>query len=323
MLLLLLAVSACAAGDGATAPKLTGSDCAPTAPAAGTYQGSLYDTHAHADLSGAPAALHCLGQRHNVPTIVLFAGATGGTKAGQRVRDWMSPYGSRFTPFVHLDPKSVSDFNVTELDRALATTPQIRGVGELALYRQPWIGKLFGEPPWASVFDWVAANNLWIMVHPRQNQMADFEAIVSAHPNTKVLLHTAWNPVEIPGLLERYPNLYFTLDLASLISVPMSAGIVDVLLAGDGSAADFIRRYDAERDAILQESYQRWYPTIAAAPERVMWGTDVHMDWHFQPAVYDRLMDFTRRWIALLPADLRDDFAYRNAERALGPGVRF
>jgi hypothetical protein len=209
---------------------------------------------------------------------------------------------------------------VADLDLALTATPQIAGVGELALYRQPWIGTYLHQPPWADVFDWVAAHDLWIMIHPRHDQIADFEAIVAAHPDTKVLMHTAWNPEDIPHLLA---NLAFTLDLATLISVPMAGGGVDVLMAEPATREDFVRRFDAERDAILEESFQRWLPTVLAAPDRVMWGTDVHASWHFEPEVYDRLMDFARRWIAMLPSELRDPYAYANADRLIGAAPRF
>jgi hypothetical protein len=94
-------------------------------------------------------------------------------------------------------------------------------------------------------------------------------------------------------------------------------------MAKPATREDFVRRFDAERDAILEESFQRWLPTVLAAPDRVMWGTDVHASWHFEPEVYDRLMDFARRWIAMLPSELRDPYAYANADRLIGAAPRF
>jgi len=323
--LLIVSLVACAVDeDGPAAPGLGGEDCVARTPAAGVYAGPLYDTHAHADLSSAPAALDCLADRHNLRTLVLFAGQTGGDNAGNRVHNWMSPYAPRFLPFVHLDPKSVSDVSVTELDRALARTPQIRGVGELALYRPPWQANHLSDPPWASLFQWAAQKNMWLMIHPRSDQIDELETILAAYPNTKVLVHTAWNASDMPRLLQTYANIYFTIDAATLISVEQPSGSVDVLMSPvTGGKDEFIQRYDVERDAILLDSYQRWSPTMLAAPDRVMWGTDTFAAWHYDPAVYDRIMDFARRWTAMLPAELREAYAYRNAERLLGSGPQF
>jgi hypothetical protein len=79
----------------------------------------------------------------------------------------------------------------------------------------------------------------------------------------------------------------------------------------------------ADPQSLAEQKASDWLPVLQAAPDRVMWGTDVAFGWHLDEDVYGMLVDFSRRFVEQLPAELRDGYARLNAERLLGAGVSF
>ncbi len=68
-------------------------------------------------------------------------------------------------------------------------------------------------------------------------------------------------------------------------------------------------------DTILENSYDRWIKTVEAAPDRVLWGTDVSSEWHFDRDVYKTLVEFSQEFVEMLPKEYRDGYMSENAKR--------
>ena len=285
------------------------------------YQGALYDTHAHLDESGFAAQLGCRMLAHEVERAVLFAymNPDGATDSEKNLKANIEGFPGRFVPFFHVDPKSPADVSPARLDRVVQASPSLfRGIGEFGLYRQPWQGSDLADSPWPAVFEWAAANDMWLMLHVRPDLFDQLDQMLTANPDVKVLLHGFDFPDRVPELLLEHPNLHFTLDTSVLLLDDRGQFPQPIMFPNQGGAQFFKDDVDARWQEMLDASVARWAPTVAAAPDRVFWGTDVAMDWHADPEIYARLIAFSRAFIQRLPAEHRDGVAHGNARRLIG-----
>lgn len=317
--LMLLGAALVGVSCGGDAVTDSGESCTPDASLRATagWQGALFDSHLHLDDRALGRALRCRMQEQDVAEAVLFAelkpGSAGSDEAALRAAAGGTP--RRFVPFFYVSPQSPADMEPAKLSQVYSGRESLlRGVGEIGLYRSPWIGTSMSTSPLPDVFRWVDDRDLWIMVHPRIDQLAEARATLGAYPNVKFVMHGIEHTAQWAGVLAQYPNLVLSIDAAGIISQTGQQS----LLFSAGSAAAFIAAYDANRDALLQGALQRWTPVIAAAPARVVWGTDVAMGWHTDPQVYRRVIEFSRLFIERLPAEQREPFARGNALRLFG-----
>jgi len=291
------------------------------------YDGLLFDSHAHLDEDGLAPRLGVQMQRQGVERSVLFAHIDpDDVDAGvDDLEDEIGRYPGMFVPFFHVNPQSPSDIRPERASRVIDESGvQFKGYGEMAFYRPPFQQTHADGPEFDSVFVFAAERNLIVMIHIRGEQVDELRRALDAHPDTTILLHGPEREVyeALPDMLRTYPNLYYTLDTATLASRPGTIGYLDILMFSEGGKQTLLDGL-ADPQAMAEQKAELWLPVIQAAPDRVMWGTDVAFDWHVDEDAYGALVDLSRRFIEQLPAELRDGYARGNAEQLLGEGVTF
>jgi predicted TIM-barrel fold metal-dependent hydrolase len=295
------------------------------------YDGPLFDTHLHFDNDGFADRVAPLMRTHGVSTSVFFASASAGQLKDdiEEIEEALRDYPGMFVPFFHANPKSTDDLNADHLQRVVDSTDvQFKGFGETALYQPPWLSSRFDGPEFQGMYEFAVRNDLVVMMHPRDMQMSEVRNVLTRHPGLKLLLHGVARDIltDLPGMLAEFPNLYFTLDTSTLtitdlrideFGVPLFS---DPLMFSPRGKDGLMETLPPQSQQVAEKQMELWLPLIEAAPDKVMWGTDVALDWHADRDTYSVLIDFSRRFINLLPEDLRDAYAFGNAERLFGSG---
>lgn len=254
-------------------------------------------------------------KEHNVGCVVLFVSIFDIDKDFNLMQESLSRVNVGFLPFFPIyDPSQLSVAKISKIDKGREQV--FFGIGEIGFYQGPLKGASLTADPWPAIFEYAAKENLFLMFHPTERQANDLEKMLSQYPNTKVILHgfESLNTGLVGKWLRTYKNLYFTYDLATMF---------DGYLYRVQNATDFISWYEANKKQYLTSVRNRLLPLLEAAPDQVMWGTDVVASWHTEPEVYNRLMEFSRDLIDSLPPQHRDNFAHDNAQRLFGSGIMF
>jgi hypothetical protein len=163
------------------------------------------------------------------------------------------------------------------------------------------------------------------MIHPEASLLPSLESMLSRYPDTRVIVHGAEFPDKMADLLKTYPNLYFTLDTATLLAEgepPMSR---PMMYPGGGpntpfDVDEFVGKYNANRQQIIDQAVEFWLPVFLAAPEKVMWGTDISLEGHVDADTYGILMDITDALLAKIPKKYQEGYLHDNAFNLLGGG---
>jgi hypothetical protein len=173
---------------------------------------------------------------------------------------------------------------------------------------------------WSSLFQFAGEHGLFVMLHPTPREVPALEAAAARYPNTRFLIHGFdLGAAGYTSLLKKYPNIFYTLDTATLLKDAAPGGQKHLMYPrGEGSAAEFASAYDRDKAYFLEQAEREWAPVVLAAPDRVMWGTDVSFDWHADPQVYNRLIDFSEAFIATLPAEVQGQYGSENAVKLFG-----
>ncbi|MEK7503672.1 MAG: hypothetical protein AAB577_01675, partial [Patescibacteria group bacterium] len=113
----------------------------------------------------------------------------------------------------------------------------------------------------------------------------------------------------IIDLMDRYPNVYFSIDSAVLY--PMMGLFIS------GPKEQFVSKFKQDFDLILNQKINKWKERIKKHPDRFMWGTDRGMKWHFDEEISLLFEEFARAFIARLDSEVQENYAYKNAEKLL------
>lgn len=277
-------------------------------------EGKLFDSHVHLDEDAYLQTLVPRMDEHGVGCAVVFVGLNPANPDWTRLAR-LAEYPGRFVPFLHVNPRAPADIDPARWEPLLAERPgTFKGFGEIALYRPPFQSTRLTDEPWSAVFDAIARHDLWLMLHLRDaEQLPELETMLARYPRTKVLLHGPELRTELPELLTHYPNLAYTLDTATLLERPIPNSNRTLMYPASGLGDHFVSTFDEGYQAMLVQAIERWTPVLRAAPDRVLWGTDVSADWHLHPEVYRRLVQFTSDFSDALPPELQAPFAYQNA----------
>lgn len=275
------------------------------------FEGDWFDTHAHWGMADAFGyddftidGLTTIQRRHGVGATVLFTFHVPFVREYGSTVETLARDGVDYLPFFFPGAfDSREDRESFYEDRKEV----FYGLGEVTFYSGAEQGLRFTDDPIPEYFEMSAAEDLVLMLHPTEEQAADVGPMLSAFPDARLLLHgfeLAGMGDTLPTLLAEHENLYWTHDTAT-----MTGG----LMVRSNGQADFVDRFEANRDRYLDRAAQVLPPLLEAAPDRVMWGTDVVADWHVDPDVYGRLVAFSEDVIDSLPDEHRDPYAYENA----------
>ena len=185
-----------------------------------------------------------------------------------------------------------------------------KGYGELGFY-DVWLKPLTpSDPKLFNIYGVAEKYGLIVMMHPDAGQKSNIETALQNNPGVNFLLHGFEAENYITDLMDRYPNVYFSIDSAVLY--PMMG------LFMSGPKEVFISRFEQEFDSILSQDISKWKGKIERYPNRFMWGTDRGVKWHYDEEISILFEEFARAFIARLDPAVQENYAYQNAEKLLG-----
>lgn len=201
-----------------------------------------------------------------------------------------------------------SELKASELDDLINKHPGVfDGFGEITHYSPERPGQTPDDPESMEMYKVAAKHGFVIMFHPDENQKSKIEHALQSNPQVKFLLH-GWESADyISELMDKYPNLYYSVDSATLYAFD------GMLIKGPGDR--FISRFKSDFNSQLKSKTDKWKTQIEKHPDRFMWGTDRAADWHFDDEISSLFEEFGRAFIGRLSPEVQEKYAYKNAEK--------
>lgn len=228
----------------------------------------------------------------------------------------LEDYPGQFIPFFQLEVDDPDDLTTEALEEALTASEgriHYAGYGELVFDGGEWAGTSLTSGVMRDLFKFAGENDLVLLLDIASDQGSQLKEMLTEYPDTVVLYQgNHLSRTNVKSWLQTYDNLYFTADVESMM----------VGLDGFNSYGDeFVDAYDEQYEQWVEDAIATYVPMIEAAPEKVLWGTDVADSFMFGTEEYDRVMDFTQRFLEGLDEEYHDAFLFENAYVLLGGGV--
>jgi len=199
----------------------------------------------------------------------------------------------------------------------------IRGFGEVET--QEWNAR-HNDPRIIQLIDMAQNNDINFMFHPVASKVDDVQKIIESYPDTTFLFHLYREDLEKAkskwiALLKEHDNLYFSMDAAHIIHIDGDV-IYDFDSTNKKSSINkFVSYYNSNEKTMINNAIKAYKPLVDAAPEKVMWGTEIGPEYAFDPEVFDRAVKISRFVIAGFDEEDREAVGYKNALRVFGQGV--
>lgn len=214
-----------------------------------------------------------------------------------------------------------------EASTGIAGQEIIRGFGEVEQFD---FGALPNDKNLLMLYDIAAEKGVNVMFHPNDAEYDEVEDLLKRYPDTVFLIHMFRTDMmadraKYIDLLRRYDNLYFSIDADHMMfSTNLKTGLLYAYEFKTVPEAKrlFLSDYAGEKEVLLAKAVQDYRPLIEAAPDKVMWGTEMGRAYTFEPEVYDKIIEFSRLFIGQLKPEHQEAFAYKNAQRVFGEGAR-
>ena len=305
---------------------------------AGAYNGPLFDTHLHMGsiqkafaTEGLPSYL----KQRKVDWAIGFYRFSSNTSSELLSRNQIvNGLNSYVIPLLQADANDQTigwsqfvsgQFSEAVLRKFLKPQGPLQGVGEIWLYDPGLQSVTFDSPVMQTVFQVVNELKGIVMVHPsnverggRPTELTEIEPSIRKYPDTIFLFHGKSVSNLVIQLIDKYPNVYFTMDVLNWVFT--GKNVVNYnLLAGNDNVESFLA--DVNRigsDRLVEDSLTEMLPILQKYPDRIMWGTDLGASWQFEDSVTDVVMLMSRQYIGKLPADIQEKDAYQNAQRVFG-----
>src|SRR3989344_4552745 len=193
------------------------------------------------------------------------------------------------------------------------------GYGEMAFYNRGIPGQSYypqrpDEQQFLDIYALAEKNNFVVMIHPDRGQEQAIENILKKYPNVKFYFHGDEIENVIIGLMDRYPNVYYSIDavLSRLPFPPADA------LHISSYENDYVTKITQNFSAILDGAVNEWKAKIEKHPDRFTWGTDRGgFAWHYGEEVSRLFEELSRSFIGRLDPSVQEKYAYKNAESLL------
>jgi len=313
----------------------------PTPGPDGLYIGPLFETHLHADaerLEVASVLCEYLAMDQTFWAIDYHLFLLGRpsryySKILRNVRDAEA----RVISLLHPSANVFAEGGYTEDVLRTYLQPQgpFKGVGEFGLYRSEYDAITFDGPEMQAVFRVVNEAEGVVMIHPPNppggierwggrtwtpEDSVALEAALQTYPNTTFLFHSGGPfPFErnILPLMSDYTNVYYTFDVNHMFA---DAGVSPYFIPeGPEAAKQWVEAVNqVGLDTIIEDNLTRSAPWFQQYPDRILWGTDRAGEWMFDESATALFIELSRKFIAQLPAEVQEDYAFRNALRIFG-----
>jgi hypothetical protein len=301
------------------------------------YTGPVFDTHLHLGTVvgtlgrqyGSVDGLLGLLTRDGIDWAIGFYGVPAPSAPAQPLIDQAQALArgarSRIVPLIQ--PNHTEDFPqgaYGHIGSLLSQEGSFVGVGELALYFPAFRSMSLQHPAMQAVYGAVSEHRGVVMIHPRSSfnppisTPAEIRGAIAAFPDVLFLFHGGGEIIDLVlPLMEQFPNVYFTWDFATWPKPGVSFG--SATSTNQGSSAEFLGQVEQSGiDRIVDRVVREIEPRLAKQPDRIMWGTDRFLIWHFDDSTSGLVMEISRLVLARLPAELREKYAYQNALRVFG-----
>lgn len=275
------------------------------------FEGEYFDTHAH--WQQGMSVVGPLAQRmqdHNIGATVLFSPSANAAQDYQQFLTTLTDPETTYLPFMSAPPPG-PDLSTSLRSLYDGKENAFWGIGEWKPQtRQPD----FNGERLSKLWSLAADLDIPIMYHPQEFQEGTVEPALANNPGTTFLLHgyqmmgygresPGLGPT-LPRLLKEYDNLYWQVDVGSMLSGR---------LLQFQEAPQFLDWYAANADQTVS-IYQNILPELlTAAPNRIVWGTDIAQPWNLEKDVFSKLMSFTERLLETVPAEQQAAYRYQNA----------
>ncbi|MBI2130651.1 amidohydrolase family protein [Candidatus Woesearchaeota archaeon] len=213
--------------------------------------------------------------------------------------------------------------NTLEASQQIAGKGFIMGFGEVET--QEWSAR-HNDPMVLDLVSMAQENDINFMFHPVAGKIADVEAMIEAYPDTIFLIHMyredlAKSRDTLIKMLKEHNNLYFSMDAAHIIHINGDV-IYDFDSRNKQSSIDrFVSYYDSNEKSMINNAIKAYKPLADAAPDKVMWGTEIGPEYAFDQEVFDRAVRISRFVIAGFDEEDKEAVGYKNALRVFGQGA--
>ena len=222
----------------------------------------------------------------------------------------MEGYPSLFVPFIQSSGSEVSTVEAETLQEFLEIRSGLfSGLGEVGDSPTEPINPPPDSVIYTENFELARNHNLLVYFHPGEGHHENLGRALQRFPDITFIVHGDFVRPHIDGLMNKYPNLYFTFNDIFEEHTP---------LFRFGDKEIFISAMRRDWDWLLENAVELYKPLIEAHPDRYMWGTDrVDIAWNYDEDVGILLAEFGRAFIGKLDPAVQEKVGYKNAERLL------
>jgi len=216
----------------------------------------------------------------------------------------------------HLLYAPTSDFK-NEAEKAYEFNPSAyEGFGEMVFLKSgnPRPGSKVDDSASLAMIKFAGEHKNIVMVHPEMSDKNQLENTLKQNPQTIFFLH-GWNRHdEVTDLLDKYPNLFFTLDATTLFYE------ADRYI--DNDTDKFLAQAKKDFETDLQNAIHQWNRAIERHPDRFLWGTDRCLVDHYSEEFGKFYEEEARAFIGRLNPDFQEMIAYKNAQDIFDKGLQ-
>jgi len=216
-------------------------------------------------------------------------------------------YPSLFVPFIQASANGVSTLEGASLEVMLGVRPDFFfGFGEVGDSPTEPINPPPDSELYTGDFEVARNHGLAVYYHTGEGRQENMARALEQFPEVTFIVHGDFVRPHIDGLMDRYPNIYFTFNDIFDENIP---------LFRFGDKADFLWAMDRDWDLMIDLAVDMYKPMIKAHPDRYMWGTDRgDIVWNYDVEVGRKLVEFGRAFIGSFDPEVQEMIAYKNAE---------
>ena len=220
-------------------------------------------------------------------------------------------YPSLFVPFLQASANGSSTLVGESLDAMLDVHPNFFfGFGEVGDSPTEPINPTPDSEDYTGDFEVARDHGVVVWFHVGEGHEENMARALARFPDVRFIVHGDGVRPFIDGLMDDYPNIYFTFNNIFQNMVPVFRF---------GTKADFISGMREDWSGLPEAALEEFRPLIEDHPDRCVWGTDRgDIVWGYDEEVGQLLTEYARAFIGNFDPETQDLIAYKNAERLIG-----